>query len=147
MFADKLRDQVSQGDIFEGIDVSETLGGREDPFLGPVVLLSHDCEFDKQNQYSALVARVYLLDHAPSGARAPIRSGQALNAVYLPAVGPRPESYVDLRYVHRVTKLSLNEAAAAGRRRASMTDEGRDALLGYLFRFFARRRPGEEAGT
>ncbi len=140
MFLPALRPEISQGDIFEGVRVLEILGGREESYTGPVVLLSHDCEFDKPHEY-VLVARVLPLDNAPRDSWDQIRRGEALNAIHLPAVAPRPESFINLRYMHRLPKEELREAAVLGRRAMSMTDEGRAAMLAYMFRFFARVLP------
>ncbi len=141
MFLPALRPEISQGDIFDGVRVMEVLGGREESYTGPVVLLSHDCEFDKPHEY-VLAARVLPLDSAPRSSWNDIQRGNALNAIYLPAVAPRPESFINLRYIHRLPKDELREANIVGRRSTSMTDEGRAAMLAYLYRFFARALPG-----
>lgn len=140
MFLEALRQEISQGDVFEGVRVQEVLGGKEDNYTGRVVLLSHDCEFDKPHEYT-LVARVLPFESAPMSSWNDIRRGNTLNAIYLPGSGPRPESFVNLRYIHRLPKDELREAAIVGRRAQSMTDDGRIALLAYLYRFFARVLP------
>jgi hypothetical protein len=57
----------------------------------------------------------------------------------LPEVAGIGEGFLDFRYIHRVTKQEIEAALAAGRRVASMTDDGRTALLAYLYRFFSRQ--------
>jgi hypothetical protein len=141
MFLSSLSPEISQGDVFEDVEVLEVLGGREESYKGAVVLLSHDCEFDKPNQAYVLVARVLPLAEVHRSQWDQIRRGSALNAVYLPGVGERPESFINLRFIHRLPKDCLREAALLGRRVASMTPDGRAALVAYLYRFFARKLP------
>ena len=136
-----LRPEISQGDIFDGIQTKEVFGGREESHSGLAVLLSHDCEFDKPNHPDVLVARVLPLAAAPESTWAAIRDGSAYHVIHLPSVGQGAEAYINLRYIHRVLKDDLRAAATAGRRMASMTDDGRTALIAYLFRFFSRRLP------
>lgn len=140
MFSQAVRPEISQGDVFTGMDVFEVLGGREERYEGALILLSHDCEFDKQHEF-ALVARVLPLDSAPRSSWPQIRRGEALNAIHLPGVGDQPESFVNLRYIHRFPKGDLRQADLAGRRVASMTDDGRSAFVGYVYRFLARELP------
>lgn len=141
MFLPALRGEISQGDIFEGVDIAEVLDGREDGYQGSVILLSHDCEFDKPNVDYVLVARVLPLDSTSSAAWGAIRTGQALNAIHLPGVGHHPERFINLRFIHRLPKAVLIEAGVVGRRSISMSDDGRAALVAYIFRFFARQLP------
>lgn len=140
VFLDTVRTEISQGDVFEDIEFVRGTSGDG-------VLLSHDCEYDKPSVSDVLVARAFSRDAVSSGSWGPIAAGQAYNAIHLPPVAGRPESYINLRYIYRVPKVNLIEADAGGRRVASMTDSGRYALITYLFRFFTRRLPEDSSDS
>lgn len=141
MFLPELRDEISQGDIFDAVPVAEQGVLPDGTTLCSVVLLSHDCEFDKPSVSHVLVARTYPLTAAGRPLWGDIRAGRALNTMFLDGVEDREEGFVNFRYIHRIPKVELLEAASGGRRVASMSDDGRAALLAYMFRFFARRLP------
>ena len=140
VFLDTVRTEISQGDVFE--DIEFVRGTR-----GDGVLLIHDCEYDKPSVEDVLVARTFSRDVVPRGSWGPIAAGNAYNAIHLPPVAGHPESYINLRHIYRVPKANLIEADASGRRVASMTDSGRDALITYLFRFFTRRLPRDASDS
>ena len=138
MFLPQLRAALSQGDVFKDIRINEIVGGVDGAVS--VVLLSHDCEFEKKVEH-ALVVRVFSADAVQAGIWGDIRRGRVLNDVYLPKVGNRPEGFVNFRYIQRVPKADLITASDAGRRVLSMTDDGRQALVAYLYRFLTRSLP------
>lgn len=141
MFQPGLRPEISQGDVFETLHAREVIGGKDEDYVGSAVLLSHDCEFDKPDHAYTLVARVIPIIGAPEPRWDAIRRGRTLNAIHLPAVGTAVESFIDLRYIHRLPKDDLRAAVAANGRVASMTDDGRAAIIAYLYRFFTRTFP------
>ena len=69
--------------------------------------------------------------------------------MYLEAVGSLKESFVDFRFVFRVTKAFLEEAIRQGFRVASMNEEAQLALATLFYRFLVRDIPkaAEESGS
>jgi hypothetical protein len=65
-----------------------------------------------------------------------IRSNDAWNAMYVPPGPNLSEGYADLGRVYRVEKAVLEQAMENGQRLASMTDDGREALVYALTSFF-----------
>ena len=141
LFADLPRDELSQGDLFDDIPHAELLGDRRIDGRFWLVVLSHDCEIDKPATTIVLCVRARILTDLDAGRAGDLRAGRVLNAMHLPAVSSFPEGYVDFRFIYRVPKIDLEHAIADGQRVASMSDDGRTALVTYLFRYFARQGP------
>lgn len=100
------------------------------------VLLTHDCEIDKDNTYRT-VALVRPFSTLPGEAVDGIRRGKRYRFFYLAPQQMAPaiiESYLDLR---RVTTVRADWLARA-ERVASMTSLVRDALRGALVRYWSR---------
>ena len=142
MFRPALADALCQGDVFLQIPITERTAAITREATPDVVLLSHDCDVDKLDAV-LLVCEARPLTMLPGGIAGDIRRGRVKNAMHIPAVDRLPESFLDFRFIHRVARTLIDQANADGRRAASMTDDGRAALVTYLFRFFARRLPGE----
>lgn len=130
---------LSQGDLFSGITIREYLGDTTKTYPGvTVVLLSHDCEIDKPATKALLCAQTRsLAKQSPTHADT-IRRGGSFNAMYLPAIGNTPESYIDFRLTHRVHREIFDLAVEQGTRVTSMTQDGRDILMVFWLRYFTR---------
>jgi hypothetical protein len=135
MFLPALRAELSQGDILQGISVQDS---AREPREAIVCVLSHDCEIDKPGDRSRFLLVVEIRSPADAGSSnwGNIRSNQAWNALYLPAGQETPEGYLDLGRIYRVEKSILESAMASGRRIASMSDDGREAVIYALTSFF-----------
>jgi hypothetical protein len=142
MFRPALADALCQGDVFLRIPVSERTGEVTRDATPNVILLSHDCDIDKRDAV-LLVCEARPITTLPGGIAGDIRRGRVKNAMHVPAVNSLPESFLDFRFIHRVARTLIDQAHAEARRAASMSEDGRAALLTYLYRFFARRLPGE----
>jgi hypothetical protein len=123
----------------EGLDsFGNAVGARR-----PAIVLSHDCELDKEGaKRYVLVAQVRPLVDVPDAHRDSIRHLAQKRALYLPPTDHLPgEYFADFR---SVTTLRRHEVADKLRRVASLNEEGRELLQFQLFRFFVRKRlPGD----
>ena len=135
MFRPALRAQLSQGDVFRGITIHDRAGPPRSATVG---VLSHDCEIDKPGERSRYLLVVEIRSPADAGMSnwGNIRSNEAWNALYIPAGPNIPEGYADLGRIHRIEKAALEQAMTNGHRIASMTDDGREALVYALTSFF-----------
>jgi hypothetical protein len=165
---EKLRDELSQGDLLEGIPFVlapmpvryvkkhtvkiygdgwfESLtpfrdkGGRTVLVAAGAVttgiVLSHDCESDKQEFSKTLVlARVESMTTAPPEHRQAIIDQLNIPRMFLPGVPGLGDCYVNFRSVGTVDR----EVIRATRRIASMRDEARKLLEARIVKFFVRR--------
>lgn len=140
MFTDEIREEISQGDIFREMPFALLAAdGTPTARKTHVILLSHDCDYDKPNNPYCLVASVGSLASVPPGSRENIRQYRVINTFYLAGI-PRAldESYVDLRLISPIDKRLLVAADGQSDRVASLSDEAREALQDQLFLFFAR---------
>lgn len=128
------RDQISQGDIIEGIDVVDDEEGRFATRPANVFVLSHDCEFDKPYPH-ALVLEVRRAASVDSGIWGDIQRGRVWSAVKLPLPPNAPAALVDFRRVFRVSKDDIRRVSAGGGRKFSCSDEERLAVV-YAFMSF-----------
>jgi hypothetical protein len=103
----------------------------------PGIVLSHDCEIDKQTRKTIVhVALVRPLDGVPEEHREGFRRNQRHRAFYLPPNGFLDgENYADLRRITVLRADTLLELT----KRASMNEDGRRMLREQVFRFFTRR--------
>jgi hypothetical protein len=131
--------QLSQGDLFDGIQISESLtGGKKKEARYRVIVLSHGCEIDKRDNHTCLCARIVALDNRPPTYVEALRIGDVANAMYLAPIAGWGEAYVDFRFIFRVHRSQFQEAAGSPSRVASMSEAGQFALQIALFAFFGR---------
>src|SRR5436190_1506794 len=108
-------EEVSQGDIFDGIPVAYLR--HENPSepsadirFVRAILVSHDCEYDKPSNQFVLVAEVRPLTEIPGGSQGNVRHYRTRNTFYLEPLGElMPESYVDFRRIDRIQKVTLEQ--------------------------------------
>ncbi len=99
------------------------------------MLLTHDCEIDKDQKHRTVVLIRPLPPSMPAQERGTIQQNRRFAFFYLPAGGEQlPESYVDFRRMCTVSPRWVDTA----NRLASLTPEARQALLLQLFRFLTR---------
>jgi hypothetical protein len=104
----------------------------------PGVILTHDCEIDKEpTRATLLVGAVRPIAAVNEADREGFRSNTRHRALYLPESPPHlpEESYLDLRCITVLRRDALEQCA----RVASMNEDGRRLLREQLFRFFTRR--------
>jgi len=140
LFTDELRGEISQGDVFHDMEFPVLASdGTPSVRRTSLMLLSHDCDYDKPNNPYCLVASVSPLALVPSGNRENIRRYRVINTFYLREVPDvLDESYVDIRLIATIDKGLLVQADREGRRAISLTEQAREALQDHLFLFFAR---------
>jgi hypothetical protein len=99
------------------------------------MLLTHDCEIDKDKKHRTVALVRPLPANMPDQDRATIQQNQRFPFFYLPAGGDQlPESYVDFRRLCTVSPQWVDTAA----RLASLTIAARQAMLLQLLRFLTR---------
>lgn len=99
MYTSELRPEISQGDVFREVDFA-LLNGNGEPVKvkATVLLLSHDCDFDKPNNPYCLVAMITPLASVPADHQDNIQNYRVISTFYLPeSPNTLVESYVDLR--------------------------------------------------
>jgi len=103
----------------------------------PAILLSHECEIDKDHKRATvLMALVRSLERVREEDRDGIRQYTRHRAFYLPANEYlEGENYADLRVVTTFRRDALESL----KRLATVDDDGRRMLREHLFRFFTRR--------
>jgi hypothetical protein len=105
------------------------------------MLLTHDCEIDKDKKYRSVALVRPLPANMPTQDRSTIQQNQRFPFFYLPAGGDQlPESYVDFRRISTVSPRWVDSAS----RVASLTVAARQAMLFQLFRFLGRVDPTVE---
>jgi hypothetical protein len=103
--------------------------------LARAMLLTHDCEVDKDKKHRTVALIRLLQTNMPAGDSATIRANRRFPFFHLPAGGDQlPESYVDFRRICTVSPQWVDSAT----RLASLTAAARQAMLLQLFRFLAR---------
>lgn len=142
MFLDVPRPELSQGDIISNIQIYD---GVQESKLHPVAchvaILTNDCDIDKPKLSVLTVTRVTPLTEVEKGPAGDIRAGRVAGAWLLPAIAGLPESFVDFRFVYRLLKVRAMEALSSGARVASMSDDGRLALLQAFHHYLIRTQP------
>jgi hypothetical protein len=105
------------------------------------MLLTHDCEIDKDKKHRAVVLIRPLPASMPAQDRGVIQQNRRFPFFYLPVGGDQlPESYADFRRICTVAPEWVDSAT----RLASLTAAARQAMLLQLFRFLARVELGPE---
>jgi hypothetical protein len=99
------------------------------------MLLTHDCEIDKDKKHRTVVLIRQLPGSMPAQDRVTIQENRRFPFFHLPAGGDNlPESYVDFRRVCTVSPQWVDSAT----RLASLSHGARQAMLLQLFRFLTR---------
>jgi hypothetical protein len=98
------------------------------------ILLTHDCEVDKDRKHRTVAMIRTIPAEMPDNDRAIIKQNQRFPFYYLPPLADIPESYVDFR---RISTLSP-EIVDSATRFASLSQEARQAMLLQFFRYMAR---------
>lgn len=99
------------------------------------MLLTHDCEIDKDKKHRAVALIRPLPANMPVQDRATIQENRRFAFFHLPSEGDLlPESYVDFRRNCTVSPQSVDSAT----RLASLTVHAREAMLLQFFRFLTR---------
>lgn len=99
------------------------------------MLLTYDCEIDKDKKHRTIALVRPLPANMPEPERTTIRQNQRFPFFYLPAGGEQlPESYVDFRRTCTVSPDWVDSAS----RLASLTPIARQGMLLQFFRFLTR---------
>jgi hypothetical protein len=135
---------VFQGDIFNGVEimVPRPSGGYRDYEPSVVMVMSHDCEWTKVEQYGRayplLIAPVRRLSSFtdPPGIQGHIRGNRVRSLLPLPPEAPLQEEHVvDLRLIQPITAAELLDEEFV----TSVSDAIKLPLQGKLLVFFANR--------
>jgi hypothetical protein len=132
MFQSGLRDALSQGDILDGLEIYEEVEGEAITRSIRGVILSHDCDIQpgqKRSKHFLVVEFRKPEEAEEHGLWGLIKKGLPWNVLYIPAGENHGEGFVDFRCIHRLERQAMNDAITENRRLASMTDEGREALV------------------
>ena len=142
MFADELREQISQGDIFDKIPVALVKFPEAIPIVKEIkaMLVTHDCEFDKDSCIYVMVTEIRPLREVNRNSQGNIRDFKTLNTFYIQACDVLEESYLDFRRTYQVQKDFLFDRKDKGFRIVSLGDETRLALQRQLSIFFGYKR-------
>lgn len=141
IFSTALPAELCQGDVFTEITIHDGVQGVLHPVACHVVVLTNDCDIDKPDTKVLTVVRVRSLSDVNAGLAGNIQRGRVEAAWALPAQERLPLSFVDFRFIERVLREELYDAMRANRRVASMTEEGRAAMIGRLHAFLGRKNP------
>jgi hypothetical protein len=99
------------------------------------MVLTYDCEIDKDKKHRTVVLIRPIPSSMPETDRSTIGENRKYAFFYLPAGGDQlPESYVDFRRICTVSPQCVDSAV----RLASLTREGRQAMVLQFFRFLTR---------
>jgi hypothetical protein len=128
LFAAQLEQQLSQGDVFPH-------GWDADPQtpLGPVVVVSENCDIDKTD--TVLVADLFRDQDTDASLLGDIRAGRVWRALHFTGQG----YWTNLRTIRPIPKSRLQ--ARLDRRLCSMTSMGRLALAAKVFAFLTYKLP------
>lgn len=105
--------------------------------LGPVVVLTHNCEGDKSK--TVLVADYVLQRDTDKGLWGHLLANRATRGWVVP--GLEPAGYVAFRTIRSIPVETLT--GRLDRRLCSMTADGRDVMALQLFQFLRRHLPNE----
>jgi hypothetical protein len=141
MYTADLRNEISQGDVFDNFPVVDVKfkSLNDDPEVSVrrsrVVLLSNDCDYD--NCPYIMVAEARLLTTVAVNHQNTVRNGLSRKTFYLnEKPGLFSESFADFRCIHRVEKKFISEGGSVSPRIASFSDEERLALQRSIAVFF-----------
>lgn len=142
MYFQELREEVSQGDVFDRLPIAYARTGVEQlaAIDARAMLVTYDCEFDKPSTKIVLVAGVFPLAEVPADWRGNVRKNKVFSTFYLKDTSELAESFVDFRYMGLLEKAIIVKEAQAGRRIISLDDETQLALQEQLSAFFGYGR-------
>lgn len=152
MYLAELREEVSQGDIFQDLVYQYITQDAQDPeprILSRVLramLLTYDCEYDKRDAAFVYVGELRPLEEISASTRGHVRSRRVLNTFSLETHERLPEEfYVDFRRILRLTKSAVAQSSLSGNRVVSLSDTSRLALQQQMSLFFGfeRDRPAD----
>jgi hypothetical protein len=147
LYQPTLRISLSQGDILRNVRFAEPLVAVGERTFD-VMVISHNCELDKQNSNICLVSRVKPITDVSGKYRDHIRLGKVGNVLYLPPEQSLSESYVDFRYTYRLPYAQIGAVKFTEThervfqdfdcRTISLSDYGQEVLRGAIAAFFLR---------
>ncbi len=139
------REEVSQGDIFDGLVyqyVYQEPDASEPAIRARVIramVMTADCEYDKPNSAYVYMREVRPLEEISTGTRGNVRSRRVFYTFPLEPRDQLPEeSYVDFRRILRFDKNVI--VANQQHRLLSLTDIARTALQEQVSLFFGLAR-------
>ena len=145
MFLPTLREEISQGDVFDGLVyryVYDEPSAPEPVLRSRVIramLITADCEFDKPGSAYVYLGEVRPLSEISPGTRGNVRSRRVFYTFPLDLNDALPEeSYVDFRRILRFDKGRVGLADPT--RLLSLTDVARMALQEQIALFFGLAR-------
>jgi hypothetical protein len=144
MYVAQARQQLSQGDILSQVALIDSAAPAAPAVNRNIIVLSHNCEIDKQSNEIVIVAALFPLENAERhtrGISGDIKRGRVYNTMFLMSYGAMSESYVDFRYIYRVNKSYLNECIVQGLRIVSLDTLSKDALCIFFERYLFRKTP------
>jgi hypothetical protein len=134
------RTEICQGDIFEDVPLiylgwSPKGIAQPKPATGRGILLTHDCDVDKEKISRWTFCSVIPLHRLDRGAQGDAMRNRIFPMFFLPKYGAMEEdSVVNFHQISSIAK----EAAMGLRRTISLSDEGRRGLYGQYVRFITR---------
>lgn len=134
------RQEFSQGDILDNVPHIFLQSPHERPAENRVVnargiLLTHDCQIDKQGVLRWSIAPVTPLHKLPKGQQGDTIRNRIFSRFFLPRYGSLAEdSFVEFEQISTVDR----EIIKASTRVTSLSDEGRRGLYGQFIRFITR---------
>ncbi len=141
---DTLIPEISQGDIFVGIEVP--CPGRLP--ANACIVVTADCHFDKPTTTHVHVAPLMPMAVAKAGLWGNIRANRVRRAFPIPAIDRGEESfeecYADFGSICLVDKQLLIELGKRGERIASLSEFGRDLFAGRVWAFFGWEPPTKD---
>jgi len=147
MYLPSLREEVSQGDVFDALAyryVYQRPDAPEPEIMVRVIramLLTADCEYDKPISAIVYVGEVRLMSEISPSTVGNVRAHKTYYAFPLEAHGSGlEESYVDFRRIFRFDKNLIAASASASGRILSLNDTARLALQEQLSLFFGLER-------
>ena len=151
-YEESLRLEISQGDIFSNVPFADWVThpdgatGISSSKRHHAMLLTFDCEFDKNNVtpvHYVLVAKIVPLAMAPKDRWAMIRKERSYDIFYLPEAENFQESFVDFRQMERMAKDGLLPPSSVSGRILSIKSPYRIKLRLSLAQFFGMTRDSE----
>jgi hypothetical protein len=100
-----------------------------------LIVLTHNCEIDKSPD--VLVSEFVLRAHTDAGQWGHLVANRMARGWVIPDA--RPEGYVNFRTLRTIPKDLLQSVLE--KRVHSMTPDGRDVMVGMLYRFLRRSAP------
>lgn len=149
MYLPSLREEVSQGDIFNDLVYRYIYQEPSDPDpqiesrVIQAMLLTYDCEYDKPDAAYIYMGEVRPMNEISASTRGHVRSHRVLYTFPLLVHRNLPdESYIDFRRILRFDKNTIAQSSLTSQRVVSVTDTAREALRQQMALFFGFNREG-----